>query len=626
MKIHFIKKLLLIVALGSFCVPTHAMWQGVFDSTKEFVQNHPYVSGALSVAGLSYGVYKVLNGLDQSLSFGDLSAPSQGEPAHIFSIEEKFKQAVYKKNFGEAHKILQINGVCEAKYIDCFQAMLFELAGKHKHTFLKILLDSGLADVNKCSFQSGLLSYRYYPWTPLTSAIGMWSDEGREQFINDFDRFETVKLLLDYGAHIDAYAVGYNNTINEHRGGRVALHLAVETNKLDLVKLLLEYGADYKVLDGFKKTALDYIDHDTNREIVDLLVMVSGVQHERMSYKLWCAFFHNCESYFSYKKNGQVQKPIIESVAIPFLYPQLFSNFGSLNIENFEKAFNGKRVDLMMRLRNIKALELVMPFVIASGNAKVFEERAQGLHNKTLKFEIEKIILKAKKSHESQMQCLHGPRLKKLFDVSVSFRPPTYEEEIKHCFLSDKSWGKACQLLEEKYPDLEIPDKIRNKSSWKAKNRLFQLALSSGSVDLVRDICNAGILSDLKTFNYGHLVKALHTNNIEMFATVLDYTFNTLIKKISNRADLYKSATLCLNNKTLCNERIVQMLLAHGLYGDVKYMKEIHEKCENMELKKMMESCIVSEEIKENLQETYKMALLAGLRKQKMVDAYWRFK
>lgn len=54
-----IKKLFVIAALGGFCMPAQAMLSGAWDSTKKFVQRHPYISvGAAVIIVGGYVIYQ----------------------------------------------------------------------------------------------------------------------------------------------------------------------------------------------------------------------------------------------------------------------------------------------------------------------------------------------------------------------------------------------------------------------------------------------------------------------------------------------------------------------------------------------------------------------------------------
>ena len=78
---------------------------------------------------------------------------------------------------------------------------------------------------------------------------------------------EVVKLLLEEGADKDAATVEGHITV----GGQKALHLAAEHGCTEVVKLLLEAGADKDAVDLQGKTALDLAIETRHLEVVRLL-------------------------------------------------------------------------------------------------------------------------------------------------------------------------------------------------------------------------------------------------------------------------------------------------------------------------------------------------------------------
>ena len=78
---------------------------------------------------------------------------------------------------------------------------------------------------------------------------------------------EVVKLLLEEGADKDAATVEGQLTV----GGQKALHLAALHGRSEVVKLLLEAGADKDAVDLEGRTALDLAIERRHLEVVRLL-------------------------------------------------------------------------------------------------------------------------------------------------------------------------------------------------------------------------------------------------------------------------------------------------------------------------------------------------------------------
>ena len=76
------------------------------------------------------------------------------------------------------------------------------------------------------------------------------------------DRIEIVKFLLDQG-----YC-----TINDtSRGGLTALMFAARDSTIEMVQVLLDYGADKSIKDNYGKTAYDYAVQSNHKDIISLL-------------------------------------------------------------------------------------------------------------------------------------------------------------------------------------------------------------------------------------------------------------------------------------------------------------------------------------------------------------------
>jgi len=83
--------------------------------------------------------------------------------------------------------------------------------------------------------------------TTLTILSVLWTND-----------ISTIKFLIDHEP----------NAINSKNDeGKTALHYAIERNKPEVVKLLLEYGADLNIEDPKGSTPLDYTTRTNNEEI-----------------------------------------------------------------------------------------------------------------------------------------------------------------------------------------------------------------------------------------------------------------------------------------------------------------------------------------------------------------------
>lgn len=84
---------------------------------------------------------------------------------------------------------------------------------------------------------------------------------------DDIDRIKCIELLLKYGA---------DPNIQCFMNKRTPFMLAVKNNDFDIVKILLENGADPNIQDGTGKTPLIYAILKNNRDMVKLLLPISN--------------------------------------------------------------------------------------------------------------------------------------------------------------------------------------------------------------------------------------------------------------------------------------------------------------------------------------------------------------
>lgn len=74
------------------------------------------------------------------------------------------------------------------------------------------------------------------------------------------DHLEIVKMLLNAGANVNA----------RQNGGFTPLHSAAQNNNSEMINILLEFGADPLTVDDSNKLPVDYTDQEKFPEIADL--------------------------------------------------------------------------------------------------------------------------------------------------------------------------------------------------------------------------------------------------------------------------------------------------------------------------------------------------------------------
>jgi ankyrin repeat protein len=86
-----------------------------------------------------------------------------------------------------------------------------------------------------------------------------------------------VQMLLSAGANVDAVRVCDGNRPNpksEFMDGKTALIVAAEYQRLDIVRVLLDHGANRGIQDSAGKTALDYA--EMTRDNADVVAVLSS--------------------------------------------------------------------------------------------------------------------------------------------------------------------------------------------------------------------------------------------------------------------------------------------------------------------------------------------------------------
>lgn len=89
------------------------------------------------------------------------------------------------------------------------------------------------------------------------------------------DSAEFMSMALDGDLErLKEYMVRFPEVVNLHdkNHGNVALHVASSKGNIDMMSLLLRYGADYNIKDIFGNSSLHYASDKGNKEAVNLLI------------------------------------------------------------------------------------------------------------------------------------------------------------------------------------------------------------------------------------------------------------------------------------------------------------------------------------------------------------------
>jgi ankyrin repeat protein len=89
----------------------------------------------------------------------------------------------------------------------------------------------------------------------------------------DIGDIQVVKLLIEHGANIH----------NVNSNLKTALHIAVEGNYVDIVRLLLENDIDISCQDIYGQTPMFYAKENANNEIIELLKYFDNNKKEEVS-------------------------------------------------------------------------------------------------------------------------------------------------------------------------------------------------------------------------------------------------------------------------------------------------------------------------------------------------------
>ena len=155
-----------------------------------------------------------------------------------------------------------------------------------------LLIKKG-ADVN------AIYGTGYEKQTPLCSAVSLSGNKDPEQ---NAKALRTIKQLLEANADVNQAAPR----------GQTALHIAVsDDSRLDVAKLLLEYGADFECKNSFGLEAFDHRVCGLSQEQKDELLTLRSnrelsTDRERTKVLVW-AFLFCCVAYYC-QMSGLIEK------------------------------------------------------------------------------------------------------------------------------------------------------------------------------------------------------------------------------------------------------------------------------------------------------------------------------
>lgn len=163
----------------------------------------------------------------------------------------------------------------DINYQDCYGESILISATSHNDNeeIIKFLLEHGANTNLQNDNNETALMWACYEDSPKTikllleagTDIGLQDDEGNTALMTWARSNDAVKSFLDYGADID----------HQNASGQTALMRACSNNRVNIIKVLVEYGADTTLLDnnGSSAQELSFLINTPHRhkDIVKLL-------------------------------------------------------------------------------------------------------------------------------------------------------------------------------------------------------------------------------------------------------------------------------------------------------------------------------------------------------------------
>lgn len=261
------KKFFLIAALGGFCMPAQGMWSSVWNSTKKCVTN-PYVVGFVSGVLVTVGVYKAYEKYQRE----------EWNKKYAASKLQCDLQAQQEFDFLKNIIISRDLQALQASYTySSFERLLF--ASVHEvidrgendlsYRCLECLLENNVVDVNT-------RDQTCYNQTPLMAAVCCSGTDS--QFTEGI-----VKLLLDHGADF--------TLVDDHRMS--VLDLAINSRNIDGIVFFMkmsekkEFDKAYQYL--CNSGALNGLE-DAPKKLLNLLHEFSEGDYSKLTLKK-CSYF-----------------------------------------------------------------------------------------------------------------------------------------------------------------------------------------------------------------------------------------------------------------------------------------------------------------------------------------------